>query len=125
MKVVGGSNFFVGVVLLCLILFPICSLAEKKKPLRFGKGGSFKILQVADMHYADGKTTPCENVFPEQMATCSDLNTTAFIRRMILAEKPDLIVFTGIPSFIFLLIITSFCFYCFWFCLMAESDRSN
>ncbi|KAM3698784.1 hypothetical protein ACB098_06G213200 [Castanea mollissima] len=95
MKVVGGSNFFVGVVLLCLILFPICSLAEKKKPLRFGKGGSFKILQVADMHYADGKTTPCENVFPEQMATCSDLNTTFFLERMIHAEKPDLIVFTG------------------------------
>ncbi|XP_065623543.1 probable inactive purple acid phosphatase 29 isoform X1 [Quercus suber] len=91
---VGGSNFFVEVVLLCLILFPIYGLAEKR-PLRFGKGGSFKILQVADMHYGDGKTTPCEDVFPYQMATCSDLNTTAFIKRMILAEKPDLIVFTG------------------------------
>ena len=105
MKVVGGSNFFVEVVLLCLILFPICSLAEKK-PLRFGKGGSFKILQVADMHYADGKTTPCRDVFPEQMATCSDLNTTAFLERMIHAEKPDLIVFTGIPCFVFV-------FFCF------------
>ncbi|KAL4622013.1 putative inactive purple acid phosphatase 29 [Castanea sativa] len=89
----GGSNFFVEVVLLCLILFPIYGFAER--PLRFGKGGSFKILQVADMHYGDGKTTPCEDVFSYQMATCSDLNTTAFIRRMILAEKPDLIVFTG------------------------------
>ena len=106
---VGASNFFVEVVLLCLILFPIYGLAER--PLRFGKGGSFKILQVADMHYGDGKTTPCEDVFSYQMATCSDLNTTAFIKRMILAEKPDLIVFTGIPSFIFLLIITSFCFF--------------
>ncbi|KAK4578195.1 hypothetical protein RGQ29_028366 [Quercus rubra] len=90
---VGASNFFVEVVLLCLILFPIYGLAER--PLRFGKGGSFKILQVADMHYGDGKTTPCEDVFSYQMATCSDLNTTAFIKRMILAEKPDLIVFTG------------------------------
>ena len=105
MKVVGGSNFFLEVVLLCLILFPIYSLAEKK-PLRFWKGGSFKILQVADMHYADGKTTPCRDVFPEQMATCSDLNTTAFLERMIHAEKPDLIVFTGIPCFVFV-------FFCF------------
>ncbi|KAK7819582.1 putative inactive purple acid phosphatase 29 [Quercus suber] len=88
------KELFLLVVLLCLILFPIYGLAEKR-PLRFGKGGSFKILQVADMHYGDGKTTPCEDVFPYQMATCSDLNTTAFIKRMILAEKPDLIVFTG------------------------------
>lgn len=64
--------------------------------LRFdGKRGEFRILQVADMHFANGKKTPCEDVFPKQMATCSDLNTTAFIRRLIRAEKPDLIVFTG------------------------------
>ncbi|KAL0002445.1 hypothetical protein SO802_016226 [Lithocarpus litseifolius] len=37
----------------------------------------------------------CLDVFPEQMAACSDLNTTAFLERMIHAEKPDLIVFTG------------------------------
>ncbi|KAJ8748546.1 hypothetical protein K2173_003447 [Erythroxylum novogranatense] len=47
------------------------------------------------MHFADGKTTACLNVFPSQMATCSDLNTTAFVNRMIQAEKPDFIVFTG------------------------------
>ncbi|KAL0538248.1 hypothetical protein IC582_027259 [Cucumis melo] len=63
--------------------------------LRFGKNGEFKILQVADMHYANGKGTPCEDVLPYQISSCSDLNTTAFVRRMILAEKPDLIVFTG------------------------------
>ena len=63
--------------------------------LRFGKKGEFKILQVADMHYGDGKATPCEDVLPSQLASCSDLNTTAFVRRMILAEKPDFIVFTG------------------------------
>ncbi|KAJ9562382.1 hypothetical protein OSB04_007542 [Centaurea solstitialis] len=63
--------------------------------LRFDKKGEFKILQVADMHYADGKQTPCEDVLPEQFAHCSDLNTTFFIERMIQAEKPDLIVFTG------------------------------
>ncbi|KAI3777227.1 hypothetical protein L1987_47025 [Smallanthus sonchifolius] len=47
------------------------------------------------MHYAEGRKTACEDVFPEQFAHCSDLNTTFFIERMIQAEKPDLVVFTG------------------------------
>ncbi|EHA8586620.1 putative inactive purple acid phosphatase 29 [Cocos nucifera] len=64
--------------------------------LRFkGTKGEFKILQVADMHYADGRSTPCLDVFPAQMRTCSDLNTTAFIHRVVQAENPDLVVFTG------------------------------
>ncbi|XP_031495032.1 probable inactive purple acid phosphatase 29 [Nymphaea colorata] len=63
--------------------------------LQFSGRGQFKILQVADMHYANGKTTACRDVLPEQVARCSDLNTTAFLERMIRAEKPDLIVFTG------------------------------
>ncbi|PIA34970.1 hypothetical protein AQUCO_03700314v1 [Aquilegia coerulea] len=83
-----------------LLLAYICSGSASAKsfsalPLRFRKNGHFKILQVADMHYANGKTTPCEDVLPNQMATCSDLNTTAFINRLIQAENPDLIVFTG------------------------------
>lgn len=80
-------------------LFILSALANAKQhpplPLRFTRNGQFKILQVADMHYADGKTTPCEDVFPDQIATCSDLNTTAFLNRIIRAEKPDLVVFTG------------------------------
>ncbi|WCJ22549.1 purple acid phosphatase 29 [Euphorbia peplus] len=64
-------------------------------PLRFRNSGEFKILQVADMHFADGKSTGCLDVLPTQSPTCSDLNTTAFVQRMIRAEKPDLIVFTG------------------------------
>ncbi|XP_074286605.1 putative inactive purple acid phosphatase 29 isoform X2 [Silene latifolia] len=63
--------------------------------LRFNKHGEFKILQVADMHYANGQKTPCENVLPTQIKGCSDLNTTVFIKRMIKAENPDFIVFTG------------------------------
>lgn len=47
------------------------------------------------MHFADGKKTPCEDVFPQQLASCSDLNTSSFLRRIILAENPHLIVFTG------------------------------
>ncbi|ESW07341.1 hypothetical protein PHAVU_010G121500 [Phaseolus vulgaris] len=68
---------------------------QQNQKLRFGQNGEFKILQVADMHYANGKITPCLNVLPSQNFSCSDLNTTAFINRMIQAEKPNLIVFTG------------------------------
>jgi predicted MPP superfamily phosphohydrolase len=90
------------VVVVVAALLPILVLAaakqhreDKTTRLRFGGGGQFKILQVADMHYANGKTTACLDVLPAQMATCSDLNTTAFIQRMIQAEKPNFIVFTG------------------------------
>jgi hypothetical protein len=66
--------------------------------LRFRReGGTFKVLQVADMHYADGRSTPCQNVLPSQEHGCSDLNTTAFLYRVLRAEDPDLVVFTGQP----------------------------
>ncbi|XP_023751893.1 probable inactive purple acid phosphatase 29 [Lactuca sativa] len=72
------------------------SNGRTRKQLRFDKKkGEFKVLQVADMHYADGRKTPCEDVLPNQLFHCSDLNTSVFINRMIKAEKPDLIVFTG------------------------------
>ena len=103
-----GFGFMVLVVMaLLLCLSPVCvSGAKQGHPqhqqqqqnmkLRFGQNGEFKILQVADMHYADGKATLCLDVLPSQNASCSDLNTTAFLHRMILAEMPNLIVFTGI-----------------------------
>ncbi|XP_071739139.1 probable inactive purple acid phosphatase 29 [Rutidosis leptorrhynchoides] len=59
------------------------------------KNGQLKIMQVADMHYADGRNTPCKDVLPNPFAHCTDLNTTDFLYRLIEAEKPDLIVFTG------------------------------
>lgn len=88
------SKVWVSFLAVWLCLVPILALAQQRK-LRFSPNGEFKILQVADMHYAEGKTTPCSDVLPSQMSSCSDLNTTAFLRRMILAEKPNLIVFTG------------------------------
>ncbi|XP_057495269.1 probable inactive purple acid phosphatase 29 [Actinidia eriantha] len=64
--------------------------------LRFSRSkGELRILQVADMHYGNGKTTPCVDVLPHQFKGCSDLNTTAFLQRIILAVNPHLIVFTG------------------------------
>ncbi|KAK9050397.1 hypothetical protein SSX86_030637 [Deinandra increscens subsp. villosa] len=96
--------FSVIVVLCCVSSFILVNTLGIRRPyngnetkqLRFdGKKGEFRVLQVADMHYADGKKTPCEDVLPNQVAHCTDLNTSAFINRMIQAEKPDLIVFTG------------------------------
>ncbi|KAE8700963.1 putative inactive purple acid phosphatase 29 [Hibiscus syriacus] len=94
------QGFVVAVALLCLCFVPISASAsarprqqhltrEPPPKLRFSRNGVFKILQVADMHYADGRTTPCEDVLPSQVQGCSDLNTTAFVHRMIEAEKPD------------------------------------
>lgn len=118
--------------LYCFCLIPIClSAAKEGKPpqqqkLRFGENGQFKILQIADLHYANGKTTHCLDVLRSQYASCSDLNTTAFIQRIILAEKPNLIVFTGFYSsqFLFLLFIyfaSSFVFI-FFFHLVHKDD---
>ncbi|RRT38911.1 hypothetical protein B296_00055901, partial [Ensete ventricosum] len=67
-------------------------------PLRFSSDGGFKILQVADMHYGNGLVTRCRDVLPSEAARCSDLNSTLFLKRMIEAEKPDLIAFTGSPT---------------------------
>lgn len=95
-----GMNFMIFLVLVsCFWLVP--TFAAKQQKLRFDENGEFKILQVADMHYANGEKTLCLDVLPSQNASCSDLNTTAFIHRMILAEKPNLIVFTGIVQFLF------------------------
>ncbi|KAF7066863.1 hypothetical protein CFC21_072790 [Triticum aestivum] len=89
-------------LLLLLALFLVAAAAAGKGKKRGGgglrfrrEGGTFKVLQVADMHYADGRSTACEDVLPEQVAGCSDLNTTAFLYRVIRAEDPDLVVFTG------------------------------
>lgn len=99
---------------LCLSrVHPLTDAAAPKqqKQLRFSKEGQFKILQVADMHFGDGKSTPCLDVLPSQMPGCSDLNTSTFIHRMIQAEKPHLIVFTGIFSSIFFLkLLLAICF---------------
>lgn len=86
------------VVLLCLctLAFQICTcFQQKSSPLKFRPDGHFKILQIADMHYANGATTKCKDVLPREREHCSDLNTTAFVKRLIAAEQPDLIVFTG------------------------------
>ncbi|XP_002992267.2 probable inactive purple acid phosphatase 29 [Selaginella moellendorffii] len=85
-------GFMAQIVALLLLIDAAVAAARL---LQFNSHGAFKILQVADMHFANGATTKCLDVLPEQYAGCSDLNTTSFVKRMIDAEKPDLIVFTG------------------------------
>lgn len=51
------------------------------------------------MHFGQGLITRCKDVSPSEFKYCSDLNTTRFIQRLIQAEKPDFLAFTGI-SFI-------------------------
>ena len=50
---------------------------------------------MADQHYANGASSGCLDVLPSELDACSDTNTTAFIDRVIAAEKPDLIIFSG------------------------------
>lgn len=111
-KMASLKPYSLTLLIFTVLIFSASANAKQHStlPLRFGQNGQFKILQVADMHYADGKTTPCLDVFPDQLATCSDLNTTAFLERVIQAEKPDLVVFTGIShALIFLFVYPFFC----------------
>lgn len=62
-------------------------------PLHFSKDGKFRILQVADLHFSvseglcrDTILSPCEN---------SDNLTSTLLEKVLDAEKPDLVVFTG------------------------------
>jgi hypothetical protein len=77
-KKMEGCWKLMGVAVLCIYWLPIWGFAAEQQ-LRFAKSGEFKILQVADMHYADGKTTPCEDVLPRQVASCSDLTGTLLV----------------------------------------------
>lgn len=83
------------VSLICLNLSFSPVYAYGRRQLRFNPDGRFKILQVSDMHYGNGKESQCADVSPAEMPYCSDLNTTAFLQRTIASEKPDLIVFSG------------------------------
>ncbi|EPT01283.1 hypothetical protein FOMPIDRAFT_1023369 [Fomitopsis schrenkii] len=62
-------------------------------PLHFSRDGRFKIMQIADLHYSvsagscrDTPLAPCSN---------SDNLTNTLLGRMLDAEKPDFVVFSG------------------------------
>ncbi|KMZ57254.1 putative inactive purple acid phosphatase 29 [Zostera marina] len=89
-------SIYLSILILIYVLFLNPLRAEdKRQEIRFGNNGVFRILQVADMHYDYGKSTECLDVLPYQKKSCSDFNTTEFVRRMIRVHKPNLVVFTG------------------------------
>lgn len=91
-------------------------------PLRFRSDGTFKILQVADMHYGTGSITRCRDVLASEFEFCSDLNTTRFLKHVIHAENPDFIAFTGKSLISFHFIFSLTCSLSLFFCEFAVFD---
>ncbi|KAF9101282.1 purple acid phosphatase [Mortierella sp. GBA35] len=65
----------------------------KVPALKFKDDGSFKIVQFADIHMATGPHS-CYNA-PSSMNCVGDVNTSDMMERVLEAERPDLVVFTG------------------------------
>ncbi|KAF8826081.1 hypothetical protein HHX47_DHR6000436 [Lentinula edodes] len=75
----------------------------KAPPLHFSRDGKFKIMQIADLHYSvsvgscrdmrTGETLDKLCTSPDGPG--SDNLTNTLLARMLDAEKPDLVVFTG------------------------------
>ncbi|TMW58187.1 hypothetical protein Poli38472_011775 [Pythium oligandrum] len=55
---------------------------------------SFKVLQLADLHYTGDPTHACRDK-PVGMATCSEAVMTAFVNNLLDLEKPNFVVFSG------------------------------
>ena len=66
-----------------------CTNSEKKI-----NALSFKILQVADLHYTSHSSYSCRDP-PLGSVSCSEANMTQFLNSLFDVEKPDLVVFTG------------------------------
>lgn len=94
-----SSIYFLHSLLLAHVMVNFDGVAVKSSPelpFRFrSEDGTFKILQVADMHYGQGAISRCRDVPSSEFKFCSDLNTTVFLQRLLEAEKPDFIAFTG------------------------------
>ncbi|KAJ3859665.1 Metallo-dependent phosphatase-like protein [Lentinula novae-zelandiae] len=75
----------------------------KAPPLHFSRDGKFKVMQIADLHYSvsvgscrdmrTGETLDKLCTSPDGPG--SDNLTNTLLARMLDAEKPDLVVFTG------------------------------
>ena len=77
-----------------LLHFVAC-VACARAALRFDANGTFKILQVADMHVGTGRYDQCMNVAEADVSHCTGQRTLEFVNRVSEIENPDLIVFTG------------------------------
>lgn len=69
-----------------------------KPPLRAKVNGSsdlsFKVLQIADMHYTGNPDTACSSA-PASMTSCTERVMTQFIGELLDLEKPDFVVYSG------------------------------
>ncbi|KNC33784.1 hypothetical protein FF38_03821, partial [Lucilia cuprina] len=69
-----------------------------KPQLKLRVDGSYKIVQLSDLHLSTGRGT-CDHVselLPQQGEECrADLLTTNFVKRVLDLEKPDLVVYSG------------------------------
>ena len=74
-------------------LYSHCLAVPHAPPLHFSQDGKFKILQVADLHYSVSRGDCREtDIFP---CHASDNLTSSLLGRVLDAEKPNLVVFTG------------------------------
>ena len=64
-------------------------------PRRAKKTGELKILQLADVQIKIMDESCKDLTKSEKQFPCSGRNTTAFIRRLIEYDRPDLVIFTG------------------------------
>ncbi|KAK9703123.1 Phosphatase dcr2 [Basidiobolus ranarum] len=63
--------------------------------LSFHNDGTFKILQLADLHMTSHRSQCYDVPTGGEWSGCTNLKTLEFAERMIKAENPDVIVFTG------------------------------
>ena len=77
-----------------LTLIPSAHSQTWGKPLRFRADGTFKAVEVSDTHFT--RNPACNDLSKTQQAyPCSDANATAFWRKLIAEEDPDVFIFTG------------------------------
>jgi hypothetical protein len=67
-------------------------IAPRAPPLHFSHSGTFKIMQIADLHYSVSQGT-CKDT--PQPCDDSDNKTTSLLMHMLDEEKPNLVVFSG------------------------------
>jgi hypothetical protein len=69
----------------------------RRPALHVRSDGKFKMVQFADLHWSTGAKSGCADLTTVQRTfPCTDLNTSAFMARVLDAEAPvDLVIFTG------------------------------
>ncbi|KAK7060853.1 Phosphatase dcr2 [Paramarasmius palmivorus] len=70
-------------------------IPPKAPPLHFSPSGTFKIMQIADLHFSVSAGS-CRDIRPDfPFIPCTDNTTTNLLSTMLDLENPDLVVFTG------------------------------